>query len=195
MRRTWTLVMTAVTIAALSFTGPALGSHPEYTEEEGEQWIREGIIPGTVPLQTVQEPCNPDSGPTTGNGVVGEVYALPDPGIDGTGDGDHRFDFQVGETGAANLVWYDDSQGNCEQLAVRPDSQTTLCCHTLLTRATTLTVSQGGVIPEGATHVVVDYGGGGSTNACSLCFGSAVGSYQLTLPVEAGGSCDASPFC
>lgn len=193
MRRTWILVMTAVTIAALSFTGPALAGHGgDYTIEE--PWTVDGIIPTTVPFERVDDPCNPGSGPASGNGVVGEVYELPTSWMDGVGEDDHHFEFEVGETAGANVVWYDDSEGNCDEVAVRPDSQTTMCCHTLTTRATTLTVSQSGPIPQEATHVVVDYGGGGSAS-CGLCFGSAAGSYQLTLPVEAGGSCDASPFC
>lgn len=184
-RTTFTLAVAAAMVVSFGVAGTAFATHDsEYTTEN--PWTAEGNILVAPPATVPTEPCNPDSGPTTGNGVFGEVYALPDPGDTGTGDGDHWFHFAVTDAAGADLIWYQSDSSGCNSLGTDPSGQTTLCCHTLDTRAQTFTVDYQASIPLGATHVVVDFGGG---------FGSGPGAYKLTLPVESPGSCDQSPFC
>lgn len=184
MRRTWTLLIGLATIAGLSLAGTAIASHGE-NYDTNNPWTASGEILIGSPGASPTEPCNEGSGADTGNGVFGDVYALPDGGDTGTGDGDHWFEFEVTDLAGADLEWYQ-AGNDCESLGTKPSGQTTLCCHTLGTRAETLTVDFQGEVPVGATHVVIDFGGG---------YGSGPGAYELTIPVESPGTCDKSPFC
>lgn len=182
MDRRWvTLAAVATLVASLSMAGTAVASHDKGVDEDN-RWTVEGTILVGSPAAEPTEPCNPDSGQMTGNGLVGDIYELPGAN---TGDGDHRFRFEVTGLAGADLEWYDASEG-CEHEGTQPSGQTTLCCHTLAGRVLTGNVTFEGTVPAGSTHVVVNHGG---------LWPGGPGTYKLELPLEAPGSCDMSPFC
>lgn len=184
-RTLFILAVAAALIVSFGFAGPAIATHAAGNGPDNP-WTASGSIVTTVPAAQPTEPCDENSGPETGNGVWGEVYALPDPGEDGTGDGDHFFSFEVTDLAGADLEWFNDAGGQCEALGANPGGETTLCCHTLGTRVDENSLTWLSEVPLGATHVVVNFGGG---------FGSGPGTYTLTIPVESPGTCDQSPFC
>lgn len=184
MERTLTLLIGAVAVTGLSLAGAAVASHGAGFGID-DPWTAEGTIVVGSPALTPTAPCDENSGTGTGNGVFGDVYELPEPGQDGTGDEDHWFHFEVTDLAGADLQWYQEGV-DCESLGTEPSGQTTLCCHTLGDRADQNAVTYTGLVPLGATHVVVNHGGiwpGGS------------GTYTLTIPVPSPGTCDQSPFC
>lgn len=173
-RRSVALTVAAAVIVSFGVAGTAIASHGDGFDEN-DPWVQEGALVGTTDVLRPTDSCDESSGPTTGNGILGDVHALPDPGDTGTGDGDHWFELSMEGTVSVDAFWYDGTGGECEPLGshlgpLLPDGDRT---------------TMKGEIPVAATHVVIN-GWLGS------------GGYALTIPVESPadeGTCDQSPFC
>lgn len=165
MTRHWlTVTIAASLIVGLGAAAGIVAASHGGTKED--PWSRDGgVIVATTDVLSPQEPCNEDSGIDTGNGVFGDVYALPD------GADEHRFRLTMSATLGVDAVFFEETSDGCEELEV--------FLAPLLIPLNEFSVS--GEVPDGATHVVIDYWQGS-------------GSYTLEVP-DPDPACEVTPFC
>lgn len=155
MRDKW-LVSLLIVALAVGMTPFVAASHGSYEQSEDVVNANWGPVRPT-------EPCTTGS-PT--NGIVGgNIFALPD------GADEHSFRVNVSEALDIDPIFHRSSSAGCEDLG-SGDAPLGF-----------LGVDEAGDVPDGATHIEINYFAG-------------TGTYTINIPDPLGDdNCEESPFC